>query len=90
MRNRMFVGTSFSEAFWEDFGMVLGGQKPQFSHFFRHFFEANFKGIFGRPKNRKKMTNKRADTEISAPPGGMCMARGRDREGVRRDLGLDF
>ncbi len=30
----MFLGTSFSEAFWKDFGRVLGGRNPQFSHFF--------------------------------------------------------
>ena len=50
--NRMFVGTSISEAFWKDFGRVLGGRNPQFSHFFRHLFEANFGRRFGRPKNR--------------------------------------
>ena len=54
MKNRMFVGTSISEAFWKDFGRVLGEQNPRFSFFFRHFFEANFKALFGRPKNRKK------------------------------------
>ena len=51
----MFVGTSISEAFWKDFGRVLGSRKPWFSHFFRFFFEVNFKALFGRPKNRKKI-----------------------------------
>ena len=36
------------------------------------------------------MTNKRADGQIWARAGGMCKARGRDREGVIRGLGLDF
>ena len=54
MKNRMFVGTSFSEAFWKDFGRVLGGQKPRFSHFFPCFFEVVFEARSGRPKNRAK------------------------------------
>ena len=58
LKNRMFVGTSISEAFWEDFGKVLGGQNPRFSHFFRCFFEVNFEVRFGRAKNRPKRPNK--------------------------------
>ena len=34
MKISMFFGTSISEAFWEDFGRVLGGQNPRFSQFF--------------------------------------------------------
>ena len=36
------------------------------------------------------MANKRAACSNLARPGGMCEARGRDREGEIRDLGLDF
>ena len=68
MKNRMFVGTSISEAFWKDFGMVLGGQKPQFSHFFRHFFEANFERRFGRLKNRKKCAQTSFAARLGAGP----------------------
>ena len=50
----MFFGTSILEAFWEDFGRVLGAPNPRFSHFFRCFFEANFEARFGRAKNRPK------------------------------------
>ena len=42
---------SVLEGFWEGFGRP----KTLISHFFRHFFEANFKALFGRPKNQKKM-----------------------------------
>ena len=38
----------------------------------------------------EKTTVKTKKTAILGRPGGMCVARGRDREGVRRDLGLDF
>ena len=36
------------------------------------------------PKNQKKMTNKRPACSNSGLPGGMCEARGRDRERVIR------
>ena len=36
------------------------------------------------------MANKKAAWSFLARPGGMCGARGRDREGVRRDLGWTF
>ena len=50
----MFLGTSILKAFWEDFGRVLGGPNPRFSHFFRCFFEVNFEVRFGRAKNRPR------------------------------------
>ena len=68
MKNRMFFGTSLSEAFCKDFGKVLGSQKPRFSHFFRHFFELILKGFFGRLKNRKKSPTRGADTEFWSGP----------------------
>ena len=52
--NRMFFWTSILEAFWEDFGRVLGARNPRFSHFFQCFFEANFEARFGRAQNRPK------------------------------------
>ena len=48
----MFFGTSILKAFWEGLGMILGGQNPWFSHFFREKMEAKNKMIFGRLKNR--------------------------------------
>ena len=48
----MFFGTSILKAFWEGLGMVLGGQNPCFSHFFREKMEAKSKMILGRLKNR--------------------------------------
>ena len=58
MKKWMFLETSILEAFWEDFGRVLGGQNPPFSHFFRCFFDVNFEARFEgrkkRPKTRKK------------------------------------
>ena len=68
LKNHMFVGTSFSEAFWEDFGRVLGGQKSRFSHFFRHFFEAFFKEFLEGLKIRKKRPTRQADTEFWPGP----------------------
>ena len=50
----MFFGTSILEAFWMGFGRVLGSQKPRFSHFFRHCFDAKCGMQLGRAKNRKK------------------------------------
>ena len=41
-----------------DFGRVLGGQNPRFSHFFRCFFDIIFQARFGRRKNRPKMRKK--------------------------------
>ena len=52
MKNRMFVGTSISEAFWKDFGRVWGGRNPRFSQFFHNFFEPKFGRHFGRLKNQ--------------------------------------
>ena len=46
--------------------------------------------MFWKAKKSKKITNKRAGYSILGRPGGMCMARGRDREGVIRILGLGF
>ena len=59
MKNGMFLGTSFLSAFWRGFGRVLGGQNPRFSHFFRCFFEVNFKARSGRAKNRPKRPTRR-------------------------------
>ena len=75
-KKSMFFGTSFLKPCWEHFERVLGGQNPQFSHFFRHFFEAKFKGFLGRLKNRKKSPTRGADTDFwpgpaeCAEPGG--------------------
>ena len=65
----MFFRTLFLEAFWDDFGRVLGAQNPRFSHFFRCFFEANFEARWGRAKNRPKRPNKvqKAQTWLGAP-----------------------
>ena len=68
MKNPMFVGTSFSEAFWMDFGTVLGGQKPRFSHFFRCFFEVVFEARSGRPKNRAKSAKTNFGARLKAGP----------------------
>ena len=34
MKNHMFFGTSISEAFWKDFGKVVGSQNLDFRFFF--------------------------------------------------------
>ena len=48
MKNRMFFETSIWEAFWMDFGKVLGSQNPWFSQFFRCFSEVVFEAHSGR------------------------------------------
>ena len=48
----MFLGSAISEAFWKDFGAVLGGQNRRFSQFYREKMEAKNKKISGRQKNR--------------------------------------
>ena len=74
----------FLEAFGEGFGRVLGGQKHRFSHLFRCFFEANFGRRFGKAKNRKKERPTETRHRFLGEGGKMCVARGRDREGVFR------
>ena len=54
----MSFGTSILEGFRKGFGRVLGSQNPRFSHFFRYFFDANFRVQVGRAKNRKKSGQK--------------------------------
>ena len=70
--------------FWKDFGKVLGSQKLRFSHFFRYFFEANFKGIFGRLKNRKKSPTRGADTEFWSGPAECAESGGEIERGKTR------
>ena len=65
MKISMFFGTSISEAFWKDFGRVLGGQNPRFSHFFRCFFDVNFEERFRRAKNQPKRPNKSRKRKFS-------------------------
>ena len=54
MKKCRFCGTSILKAFWMDFGRVLGGQNPRFSHFFRCFFDIIFQARFGRRKIDQK------------------------------------
>ena len=61
-----FCGTSILKAFRADFGRVLGGQNPWFSHFFRYFFDAKFWLQVGRVKNRKKTNNTPASDFIKS------------------------
>ena len=68
MKNRMFVGTSISETFWNDFDSVLGGPKPQFSHFFLCFFDVIFELRFGRRKNREKSPKTSFAARLKAGP----------------------
>ena len=68
--------------------MVLGGQNPRFSHFFRCFFEVVFAARLGRAKIRPKRPNKTQKAQIQwripviPPPPGE-----RKREGIT-NLGL--
>ena len=59
LKNRVFVGTSFSVAFWKDLGRVWGSPNHRFSHFSRCFFDAEFKVRSGRRKKRPKTRKRR-------------------------------
>ena len=50
---------------------------------FRFFFDVIFEVHFGRRTNRESCENQFCSTSWGRP-GGMCVARGRDREGVIR------
>ena len=68
----MSFGTSILEGFRKGFGRVLGSQNPRFSHFFRYFFDANFRVQVGRAKNRKKSSN--TPDAASSAADSMCCA----------------
>ena len=70
----MSFGTSILEGFRKGFGRVLGSQNPRFSHFFRYFFDANFKVQVGRAENRKK----RLKIFFSCDFRGQCGPGGKD------------
>ncbi len=84
--------------FWEyDFRRILGGfwegfGKPRTSIFalFSMIFRSKIWKTFWKAKKSKKRASGRGPSSILGRPGGMCVARGRDREGVSGDLGLDF
>ena len=82
----MFFGTSILKAFWEDFGRVLGGQNPRFSHFFRCFFEANFEARFGREKNRPKWPHGRRKRIFGAAIRSSQGSWGEKKRGESRTL----
>ena len=54
LKNRMFVGTSISEAFCKDVGRVLGGRNPRFSLFFVIFSKQILKDVLEGQKIEKK------------------------------------
>ena len=74
------------EGFWEGFG------RPKISIFacFSMFFRSKFWKTFWKAKKSSFEGPTLEVDAFLARPDGMCGARGRDREGVRRDLGLDF
>ena len=93
MKISMFWGTSISEAFWEDFGRVLGCQNPRFSHFFRCFFDVNFEERFRRAKNQPKRPNKSRKRKFSGgfrrpQPPGERKREGNKSLGLHKELGL--
>ncbi len=89
MQNCMFFRKSISDAFWKDFVTVLRAKTLDFRTFFVTSAKQVLKDFFEGKKIEKK-TVKTKKTSIFDWPGGMCGARGRDREGEIRHLGLDF
>ena len=46
VENNKFFSASIREAFWIDFGRVLGVENPRFSQLFQRYFEPNFEARF--------------------------------------------
>ena len=90
----MSFGTSILEGFRKGFGRVLGSQNPRFSHFFRYFFDANFRVQVGRAKNRKKSANVRIIPDhplgfpVCAALGGRIIGWGEGKFGLNFKPGL--
>ena len=63
LKNRMFVGTSISEAFWKVFGTVWGNKNLRFSHFFDVFSKSFLKRASEGPKIEQN-AEKRVEGEI--------------------------
>ena len=77
----MFFGTSILKAFWEGLGMVLGGQNPRFSHFFREKTQAKNNKIFGRQKKRIL----RPQEQIAGEARRSVRVRGKESAASRRE-----
>ena len=94
LKKRVFFGISILKGFWLDFGRVLGGQNPRFSHFFRCFFEVIFEARLGRAKNRPKRPNKTEMVHfclwipVVPPPPGERQREGIKNLGLHNELGL--
>ena len=94
MTNRMFFGTSVLIGFWKGFGRGLGGQNPRFSHFFRCFFDANFRVQLGKAKNRNKRPKKflvcdfGVAAAVCAALGGRIIGWGEGKFGLNFKPGL--
>ena len=68
------------EGFWEG----LTKSKTSIFALFPSFFRCQFWTTFWKAKKSKKRASAGDPPEILSRPGGMCGARGRDREGVIR------
>ena len=86
-KKQCFFWTSILEAFWDAFGRVwgrIGEPKPSMFGVFAMLFRRQIlEGVLEGKKSRKTAKNQFCST-FWARPGGMCKARGRDREGVIR------
>ena len=76
-----------------DFGSILGGFGEGFGRpkslifaYFSMFFRSIFRTAFWKAKKSKKKASAGGPPEILGRPGGMCGARGRDREGVNPEI----
>ena len=66
--------------------MVLGGQNPRFSHFFRCFFDVIFEARFEEAKNRKKSRQDRRKRKSEAGFRWSPSSWGEKKRGVARSV----
>ena len=81
MKNCMFVGTSFSEAFWKDFGWVLGGKILDFRNFFDDFSKQVLKSVLEGQQIEKNERRPEAHHRFWASPAECAVPGGEIERG---------
>ena len=77
MKNRVFVGGSILDRFWEGFGSVFGSPNPRFLHFFRCFFDVIFEARSEGSKIEPKGQQEASGRQVKNPEGRRANPEGR-------------